>query len=65
MYMHIVRPSNMFEFENSQGTLYFPVIIQQNYQPVIFRPIMSDNLQNQLKEWTDYVAQFPNQQFQL
>ena len=65
MYMHTVRPSNMFEFENSQGTLYFPVIIQQNYQPVIFRPIMSDNLQNQLKEWTDYVAQFPNQQFQL
>ena len=56
---------NSFEFDNSQGTLYFPVIIRETYQPVFFRPVMSDMLQSNMKEWTDYVAQHPNQQFQL
>lgn len=63
LFMTKIRPTNLIGFDNTTGSLYFPVIIRENYQPVIFYPPMSQELQNSLKEWKDYVAQNPNQSF--
>lgn len=63
LYTNHIRPSNSFGFENSIGKLYFPVIIQETYQPVIFTPPMSGELEDALKEWKEYVVKHPNQSF--